>query len=1598
MIPETSVNWKAFEYIYSDNPQRAFENLTYYLFCHEFNQKNGIFRYFNQPHIETNPIRLDDKIIGFQSKYYADSVTMSSKESELIEAVKGAAKAYSGITTLYFYISHEFSPSSKKDIVKPSYQVSIENVAQNLGIEIEWRGISNIEAQLMQDSQLTVCRNVFFQVDSAVQKCCESLDRHKNDIFDRISTNVMYKGNKIVLDHNALNLDIFLNSSDQILIVYGDAGSGKSALIKQAVTHLSDGTAFLAFKSTDMDVDDKLKFLNLHGTLVIDEVLDVYKEADNRILYIDAVEKYFVLEYQQTFEDILQVFMNAGWKLVLTIRTAYKESFHNLLLNEAKVQQYHVDSLSYDKLSELSITYGFRIPRDKKLTDILCAPFYLGLYLALDNLEDEEMLALNREAFEKKIWEDIIRNNRKRKNNMPTRREDALTSITREMLQSESYLYVIQATDDHEALSELEQSGVLTQTDDARKYCHSHDVFEELVVSHIFMEQYKNNIEGNQFFAQFRTSLRIRKLFRGWLSDFASIKGHEDIIFRILDGKDVNRIWKDEVLLTIISTENLKDVYCKIATNMADNNCEMLKKIAFLINTCCRVADHTDIYLNRGNLLPFRLSKPSGYAWETLFEFIADNKESIYWDKKLVSVIIDVLDSWTKYSENAKTENTRIAGEIGLFLLKKISDDEDLRYSVRDEQVKKLQEVLLNSAWMIRDHLSNIFQIVIDGINDGEKDISFPFTMKNNRPNAPRMYVDLAERAVSDIYHYGNVPYAMPEMVIRLMKKLWLRPVGIPIYDSLDMDGYFGINSHLSNNYHPASAYKTPILNMLQGNQKLSTDFLISFFNATGDAYVNSHLNADYSECLKVIIHVENQKIEQVASDRLWKMYRGTHVGPDILVSLLMGFETWLFSVVKNSAASVVTDYCRYVLKGSQNVMLTSIIVSIAEAYPEKMFDVVCDLLKTKEIFHLDSDRLASEWSASFLLFGNNLFEKERLESNKLPHRRKRLEDVILGYQTNTNGIPEEDFNLQRQRVYSAIDDATVNIDTWLTPDKYAYYRMDLRHYQEVVDVNSDGEGHEIYTVIPDFTEDMKKLSKQSQEAYDSHLKYMDLQLWSDYKFSGNEKFKEYDKYTDVTIVCKELRELGEYLRNFNDEDNIEQSNRSLIIHRYVSIASYTSAVLLRDYNKDLIDKDRELCEIIIFAFGYMFTQASDFEIVQAGNGIEAVIVGLILILDEDNRKIIGNENPLYLLLKLVLRDWSDDSRITKQIADTIWKYSKGDGWRFIYIFSLIADQYEKEIMKNMRLSIDDFFENHQKIIAKALKKDIVDVTDIDFTKLSNVVTFTIIAFVSTNMKEAFVIAEMTKDITMKIAFGNKNSIKEERREIIGYTLNYVIWFADVLLHCEDVDRKILIDSFVGRADIIGNENVEHLFTWLINDQEVYGKIDEFWSVWELLKPRIIALNNEKERFYYSSYNGPFGKDRIIAGYLFANSAWRENVHRCALLSEERAVFFDDFIAKSESIKAMFYALAKLLNTVGMDPYKEIGIEWIYKLVQKDPECKVTLYDNTLFYLEEYIGSFTARHRTEFRMDVKLAQKTQIILEYLVTQGSQIAFFVREQI
>ena len=70
MLSYNTLNWENFKYKNSQNLNKAFEALSYYLFCYEFDKKYGIHRYFNQAGIETDPIIQNDisSILYFMAK------------------------------------------------------------------------------------------------------------------------------------------------------------------------------------------------------------------------------------------------------------------------------------------------------------------------------------------------------------------------------------------------------------------------------------------------------------------------------------------------------------------------------------------------------------------------------------------------------------------------------------------------------------------------------------------------------------------------------------------------------------------------------------------------------------------------------------------------------------------------------------------------------------------------------------------------------------------------------------------------------------------------------------------------------------------------------------------------------------------------------------------------------------------------------------------------------------------------------------------------------------------------------------------------------------------------------------------------------------------------------------------------------------------------------------------------------------------------------------------------------------------------------------------------------------------------------------------
>lgn len=153
-------DWNIFKTKFSENPQYNFEWFCYLLFCKEFNKEFGIFRYKNQASIETEPVEINSKVVGWQAKFY--ETALSEHKDEILSTIDKAKKYYPSITKLLFYTNEEWGQARGK---KPKGLLEIEEKAQELNIELEWRVASFFESSFVCHTNEIVAKH-FFVKDS----------------------------------------------------------------------------------------------------------------------------------------------------------------------------------------------------------------------------------------------------------------------------------------------------------------------------------------------------------------------------------------------------------------------------------------------------------------------------------------------------------------------------------------------------------------------------------------------------------------------------------------------------------------------------------------------------------------------------------------------------------------------------------------------------------------------------------------------------------------------------------------------------------------------------------------------------------------------------------------------------------------------------------------------------------------------------------------------------------------------------------------------------------------------------------------------------------------------------------------------------------------------------------------------------------------------------------------------------------------------------------------------------------------------------------------------------------------------------------------
>ena len=1560
------IEWNVFEYKFASNPRYAFENLSYAMFCIEFNINYGAFRYFNQPYIETQPVDTHDGYItGFQAKYYDSQTSISSKEEDLKNAIRNSKAKYPDISRFIIYTNKELSSSSEKDKEKPQYQINIEAQGDALGIKIEWRVKSNFEI-ILNKPESGIIRDLYFNPDPGLQKYLTTIQSRSINLLNSINSDIQYSGQTIKLYRSSFNVFEFIDSNSNVCIVYGGAGTGKSGLIKDIAKQIQEetkNTALVSFSASDFDAYDNEHVLS-YGNYCFDDFLKGYSDSDSKICIIESAEKYCIFQKPVIFKNVINRLIKHKWKLIITIREPYLTAFCGAILeNNVTYKSCSITRIQTSDLLDISEKYNFSLPEDNRLKDLLCNLFYLKLYLSIIKPSDTNDIDI--ESFIEKIWRQVIRNESVKVNNLPARREKVITGIVFSLFNKDSYVYKAKADDDWIALNDLAESGIIScYNDSGDLWVLNHDIYEEIVCNHILSYRFSEEKKINKIVDGFGQSYRCRKMYRIWLN--SRLKYADENLFQFilctLNSK-CEQSWKDETIIAVISSSN-REAIEMVESLMGYNQFELFTRTVFLLNTACRIINIEFLKLiDEKSINTYRFTKPSGQAWDIIFNYIYNNHSVIPWTQTNLNIVCEALYSWASSYPRGKT--TRLAGLIALQLKTKcINKEIESSYRYNNETEATIDRLILESAFEIKEELKKLMDAIIS----------------NNEFHHRITHYNLLEKSLSNIFDSGKIGLAIPSTIIKLAKKYWFYTKNNNHYSSLEMNGFFGLNENMSQNYYPSSAFQTPVYFLLSSNFRECVDFIIETMNVSAEQYKNSSLNSDYNECQEIEINLsEKETIKQIASYRLWNIHRGTEVSPDVLRSILMALEKYLLEQFETLPDEKAVEICLYLIRKSNNVSITSLVVSLVTAFPEKLFEVSCILIKTKEIFDYDLHRVNSEIEANFcrLLQGEwEKYNKERLQSNNLPFRKTKLEDVILNYQFHSSNLSEEDYIERRKKIFDCIDAAKVGIESWDPNYQFAYFRIDIRNFHCTgAPIEKDGKTYiAVESKLPNHLEAIREDRLKETDLFSAHS---ELMLWAANKYKGDNQYKQYTQFEtnpkEALIQIMEICELDNRINEYTD--------RTAVI--------YTSAIMLRDYKSLLSTDERKYCmDIILNGACYVLIHSAFSLSPDEYNAIVCETARMASSCDFEA----NTHNPCFLLIGLMIKGMQlFDYSWTNPLA-VVWQENPSMARQMIYVFVYLVTQYrgDKDIIA--------FTMEHAENITMSFSTPACNLEKLEIDGLNyNELMYLSILFNNTDDSQLQYVIKIGQCLWAKMF-----------AEIVDYQVRknyqlesfYKTWLSDFLLNLPQEKQNELVQVLMAKAQL--NRDFNGLLTDIILSQNALKRYKSFWHLWTLLQESIVQ-SFENDKGIYLEPDREFiiglGREDVIVTYLLYNLEMDVENTEFQSIRSKMCLFFATISSRLGFNPTIIFAISKMLNTSGKGIFENEGVTWLSGIISNNPNLsEASLHTNTIYYLEEYILSYVKKMNFSFRTNTDAKKKAMIILDYLVSKGSTVGFLLREEI
>ncbi|MGE0567910.1 MAG: hypothetical protein AB7O73_08165 [Bacteroidia bacterium] len=1456
----------------------------------------------------------------------------------------------------------------------------------------------SIVNSLLQKNSLPVIRFLTIETDQNILKDTDKLSENTKKVLGRVRTNI----GEIHLERKEIeDLLRSMISKSPLTLVSGKAGMGKSAIAKKVLESLKDKFSIIALRGEELDrgsIPLILRDLQINSDLNC--LLDSPALSRNKIVVIESIEKLLETNNSETILDFFNLIKSRNdIKLVLTGRSYSIEQLKIRFLKDLPIPSILEVPLLKDELLIVEEKYPHikSLLAKPGLKKILQIPFNLDKAISIQKEVFDESVTTEKD-FKRIMWEYVIENKEKETDAEVRKKRSVTFSDIAYNRAIQMISYVKADSAEAKILESLEKDNIIEVDQKLKnRYSPSHDIFEDWALTRIiedkFLDWAATSSEIKNYFTAIGDHPAIRRAFRIWLSEKIQEPDYtiEKFLESVLTDITLDRFWKDETLIAIMQSSYSNQLLTKHKELLFNDNFSIFKRCLLLLKVACQtpdfdliqlVAKKDDIVYQSHYLVPF------GDGWPNMINFIHANISEL---RSVYHSIILILVDWRKgleesdvLPEEAEKVALIIFDYIGQLKLKYNSVEFGEGDNDKTEECIKL---LLRICGAAKEKTKNLIEEALDNKkttgnykirNFYKKVLEYTLSYQESRWLSLHLPATVIKAAEKEWFYYPPTKEELEERNKHSLFKSLPR--------SPEKEAEFGVIDEGKHNYMPPGGLQTPIRHLLYSIPAETLGFITKLFNHSVDLFIKSDFllsgivfKADERKEVSFILN--GKEIKQTGTSALWCMYRGGHVAtPYVLQSVLMALENWLLGLADISKGKKEPYHAAYkhllessfdlLLENNRSVTITSVLVSVATAYPGLLADKILPLLKVREFYKWDLERMTYEREPTFFFNDPQYLIRERQESFSRPHRKRHLEDLLRELVTLGHS----------EKIYEILD-AFYAENPEEVAWKIALNRMDLRKLEFVERTET---GFIVQTKIDD---DLKEIAIENQKKQDAIYPVTVAANWLRNKYDGkkveDDSYSEWQKhYKANTSYDKSVKGIGMWVHN-----------------------GLLAAVGIRDYYDQLSDSERSWCIQCMFSIVIKEANRDPFDTDFDGDApisvfdAEPVLETLpSLILLTEGKDKVKTKECLFAALAFITNE-NHKKKLIAAIRNTLWQ--KVPQFVLACIKGLLAysdvvtmrdrlkhfNPSNKKEEKQREKEVKKYREKLEKTFNGVLNDDDnIDLNSIGIDTHSMWIITDILTLIPFDTKNKVLLDYI--GIVLNIVLKAKETEGGyDREDSVPYQLAQVVekYYAHFLLS-QDKDNVVsktqLLVDWIFSPDYVQGRYKDKKFEFIEScltsvmfkiDTE-HSLIENFWLVWEYILKKSLESGNTL----------------LVEPMLLSSPDWNPESQEWKPINGKK-----DFFNRAITHFASIPQTVLLLSGIGFSELMPEGITWYANILRK---ANLTNTKGDIYFTEKLIqrAFYNKRIRDLVKENPVLRNDFIFILDELIQKNSAVAFLIKE--